>query len=138
MFWKALIAPFTTGLGMVGDHFKDKRARKKAALDSALAIDKAKTEAVIKKMHTSQEADIAWQNLSIQQSGWKDEFFTIVLSIPMILCFIPGMDVYVAAGFKAISENVPDWYQWSFMVAVASAFGYKKLADVMSLKKGAK
>lgn len=136
--WASLLSPLTAVAGMVNDHFKDRRELKKAEQDGKIAVAKAQTDAVIKKMHTKQEADIAWQNLSISQSGWKDEWFTIILSIPMIMCFIPGMDGYVSAGFKAINENVPEWYQWCFMIAVASAFGYKKLADVMSLKKGAK
>lgn len=136
--WQALISPVTAVAEMVNSHFKDKRKLKQTALDSKVHIAQARADSIVKRLETGQEADIAWENLSIGHSGWKDEWFTILLSIPMILCFIPGMDIYVVKGFQAINDNVPDWYQWSFMVAVASAFGYKKLADVMSLKKGSK
>jgi len=109
--------------------------RKTAKLDSELAIHAAKTDAQIEKISTGQKADIAWEQTSISTSGWKDEWFTIILSIPAILCFIPGMDVYVVRGFAALSET-PKWYQWAFLVAVGSAFGYRKIADFMNLKKG--
>jgi len=65
----------------------------------------------------------------------KDEWFTILLSIPMVLCFIPDMAKYVEAGFKALA-GTPGWYQWAFGLAVGSSFGYKKIADFMALKKG--
>ena len=111
------------------------QARKQAKLESDLKINEAKTEANIEKIRTGQHADISWENTSIANSGWKDEWFTIVLSIPAILCFVPGLAQYVMQGFKALAET-PSWYQWAFLVAVGSSFGYRKIADFMSLKKG--
>ena len=125
---QGLIAPAT-------EIVKGWQVRKNAKLESDLKINQAKTEATIKKIETQQQADIAWENLSIDRSGWKDEYFTIVLSVPAILCFIPGMEVYVKRGFEALS-TCPDWYEWMLGIAVGSAFGYRKIADFMSLKKG--
>jgi hypothetical protein len=110
-------------------------ARKKVKLESELKVAEAKTEATIRRLSTQQEADIAWENLSIHNSGWKDEYLTILLSIPIIMCFIPGLDVYVFAGFIAL-EKTPEWYKWCFMIVVASSFGYRKVADFMALRKG--
>lgn len=112
------------------------QARKAAKLESDLAVNEAKTAAKIRILETGQHADIAWENTSIQNSGWKDEYWTLVLSIPAILCFFPGMSTFVRAGFEALKE-CPEWYQWALLVAIASSFGYRKLADFMSLKKGA-
>lgn len=126
---KGLIAPATTLL-------KGWQARKQVKLENDLAIAKAQVEAKIERIKTREEADIAWENLSIDRSGWKDEYFTIVLSVPAVLCFIPGMVEYVEAGFAAL-QNCPDWYEWMLGIAVGSAFGYRKIADFMSLKKGA-
>jgi hypothetical protein len=109
--------------------------RKKAKLEADLAIAQAKTQATIKRLETGQQADIAWENLSINNSGWKDEYILILLSIPLVLCFIPGMDDYVHKGFAALNQT-PHWYRWSFMIAVGSSYGYRKIADFMSLKKG--
>ena len=98
-------------------------------------INEAVTEAKIEKVKTQQAADIAWENLQINHSGWRDDFFTIVLSIPAIMCFIPGLAPYVVAGFAALA-TCPGYYQWMLGIAVGAAFGYRKLADVMALKKG--
>jgi len=122
--------------GPVVSMFTGWQERKKVKLESDIAIAKATTEAKIEKVRTQQAGDIAWENTSINNSGWKDEYFTVVLSIPAILCFIPGMADYVKQGFDAL-KFTPDWYQYAFGIAVASSFGYKKFADFMALKKGA-
>lgn len=123
-----LVAPVT-------DLYKNYQARKKVKLDSELRVNEAVTNAKIKKVETGQLADIRWENLSIQNSGWKDEFWTIVLSIPCILCFFPGAVQYVRDGFEALKQ-CPDWYKWCLLLAVGSSFGYRKICDFISFKKG--
>ena len=109
--------------------------RKTAKLESDLQINEAQTKAQIKKIDTGQHADIAWENKQIDQSGWKDEFWTIVIAIPLIMCFVPSMVIYVERGFEAL-EKTPDWYQALVSVAVAAAFGVKKIIGFMKVKKG--
>jgi hypothetical protein len=109
--------------------------RKTAKLDSDLAIASAKTAANIKKIETGQVADIAWEKTSLEQSGWKDEYWTIVLSIPMIMCFVPGLVQYVEKGFAAL-QSTPEWYRYVVGVAIGSAFGVRQVANFMALKKG--
>ena len=136
MMLTAIWAVIKAVTGPATELLKGWQTRKQAALESELALAKAKTEAQIKYLDTQQAADIAWENLSIGNSGWKDEFWTLVLAIPAVLCFIPGMDVYVFRGFEAL-KNCPDYYNWMLSIAVGSAFGFKKIADFMALKKGA-
>ena len=109
--------------------------RKTVKLDGDIAISKAKTEANIDKIKTGQAADIAWEVTSLDQSGWKDEYWTIVLSIPMIMCFIPGLVEYVVQGFEAL-QKTPEWYRYAIGIAISSAFGVKTFANFMKLKKG--
>lgn len=111
------------------------QARKEAKLKSDLAIQTAKTAASIKRMETAQNGDISWENTQINNSGWKDEYWTIILSIPCVLCFIPGCVGYVVKGFEAL-DKTPKWYQWALGVSIAASFGYRKIADFMQLKKG--
>lgn len=66
-----------------------------------------------------------WNIESIRNSSWKDEWFTIILSIPLVLCFFPSAVDYVLAGFDALSKT-PPWYRGAVMVAISSAFGFQK------------
>ena len=122
-------------LSPVVDLLKGWQERRKIALENEVALARAKTDAMIKMMETKQTADIAWENLSITNSGWKDEDWTLVLSIPAIMCFFPGLAEYVRAGFEALS-TCPEWYQWALGIAVGSAFGIRKFAEFMNFKKG--
>ena len=111
------------------------QARKTVKLEGDLAVAKAITDARIDKVKTGQAADIAWEVTSLDQSGWKDEYWTIVLSIPMIMCFIPGLVEYVVQGFEAL-QKTPEWYRYAIGIAISSAFGVKTFVNFMKLKKG--
>ena len=111
------------------------QARKTAKLDGDLAIARAVTDARVEKVKTGQAADIAWEVTSLDKSGWKDEYWTIVLSIPMIMCFVPGFVEYVVRGFEAL-QKTPEWYRYAIGIAISSAFGVKTFANFMKLKKG--
>ena len=79
--------------------------------------------------------DIAWEKDSLDNSGWKDEFWTIVISMPLILAWCPWTSEWVTEGFNTFAAT-PDWYQIAFGICVSSAFGFKKFAEIMSLKNG--
>ena len=111
------------------------QARKTVKLEGDLAVAKAVTDARIEKVKTGQAADIAWEKTSLDQSGWKDEYWTIILSIPMVMCFIPGLVVYVERGFAVLQET-PKWYRYVIGIAIGSAFGGRSVANFMKLKKG--
>lgn len=84
------------------------------------------------------EAEIRWNEQQVIASGtsWKDEYWTIILSIPLILCFIPELAPYVLDGFEVLKET-PDWYKAAVGIAIAAAFGYRKYAD-WTMRKQAK
>jgi hypothetical protein len=127
-FISGLISPIT--------HIVDNwQQRQTAQLQSDLKVNEAIVQAKIDRLKTAQEADISWENTAISNSGWKSGYLTILLSVPMILCFLPGYDIYVTHGFASLS-TVPDWYKEAIGVMIAADFGYRKFADLMSLKKG--
>jgi len=57
-------------------------------------------------------------------SGWKDEFVLLLISIPMVLSFIPATVTYVENGFKALALT-PDWYQWLILSIFAAVYGIR-------------
>ncbi len=139
----SLLGPVGTVIGglagAIGDTvsgwYTNKQEMAKVEHQSAIELKKAKTEVLINLMREKQIGDIAWENTALQNAGWKDEYWTILLSIPFILCFIPVAVPHVSAGFQAM-ETMPAWYQWMVSIAISVAFGYCKVADWMGRKNG--
>lgn len=123
---QALLSIVPNIIGGISDHFKDKRAIKRAKVEGEIALKKAITEANIKKVLDGQAHDIRWSEemAAASATSWKDEWFTIVLSIPAIMSFIPGLSTYVESGFAAMSQT-PQWYQTAFLVAIGASFGVR-------------
>ena len=78
-------------------------------------------------------AEAQWNLKAIENSGWKDEWLTILLSIPLILAFFPPAISALHAGFLVLSE-MPVWYQSGVGVMIASSFGYQKYAKTVMNK----
>lgn len=71
-------------------------------------------------------ADANWEMEFARQaaSSWKDEYTLIVVSIPAVLSFVPGCDVYVARGFEALSKT-PLWYQGMLITLFFATVGIR-------------
>jgi len=86
------------------------------------------TEAEIKKKQLTGEID--WDLAAIQatQNSWKDEWITLLFSIPLILAFCGdwGNDI-VQAGFLAL-ETMPTWYQYSLGGIVSASIGIRSVS----------
>jgi len=88
------------------------------------------------------EHDADWESKMAAASGasWKDEFWTLVLAVPI---FMVGYAVAfddlavmgrVHAGFDALS-NLPDWYQYLLFIGVSASFGIRGADKLMKLRK---
>lgn len=97
----------------------DKRRDELAAERHRLALEALKAQA-------AQDAD--WERLAAQNSGWKDEYWTVALSVPLVLCFFPAAADDVLAGFRVL-ELTPEWYRYLVGVAVAAAFGVRPIVN---------
>jgi hypothetical protein len=111
---------------------------KKKEIESQGKVDiaKAKVEGSIMLAKTQMEGDQAYDQRVAEDMGtsWKDEWFTIVLSIPAVLCFVnEEWANHVRMGFKALQET-PEWYQWCFIGAIIASFGLKSLVRPMLAK----
>lgn len=124
----AVIAPITTIVN-------GWQSRKSAQLTNDLAIAQAQTQAKISLAANAQAGDIAWDQEALTVSGWKSGYLTIILSIPLVLCFVPPMVPYINEGFAALG-SAPAWYRYAIGVMMAADFGMKKAADIIgSFKK---
>ena len=99
---------------------------------------KAKHEAKMKVI----ENDGDWEAKMADASAhsWKDEFWTIVLAIPVFMVgyaiVVDDLTVIdrVEQGFVALS-GLPEWYQYLLFIAISSSFGVKGVSKLMSLRK---
>ena len=82
--------------------------RRTAKVEGKIALDKAVNNAKIQLANRGQLHEIDMEGKLLDAAGWKDEFWTIVISIPLIMCFIPGLDGYVYEGFEAL-PGTPEW-----------------------------
>tara|TARA_Y100000361_G_C11160578_1_gene347054 strand:+ start:598 stop:972 length:375 start_codon:yes stop_codon:yes gene_type:complete len=121
--WQSLITPVAN---LVGSHLKRKGEEKQAK-------HQAKME-VIKN-------DANWESKMADASSnsWKDEFWTIILSIPIFMVgyAIAVDDIAVidrvSLAFKALSE-LPDWYQYLLFIAISSSFGVRGAKSLMKMR----
>jgi hypothetical protein len=73
-------------------------------------------------------------------NSWKDEFWTIVLSVPifMIGYAIAANDVAViervTLAFAALND-LPEWYQYLLFIAISSSFGIRGAKSLMNMRK---
>ena len=103
---QALIGPISN---LVGGFMKNKAEEKQAKHQA--------------KMNVIQN-DANWEQTMAAASGssWKDEFWTLVLSVPLFMVgyAIASGDVTVIdrvqLGFAALSE-LPEWYQYLLFIA---------------------
>ncbi len=112
--------------GGVVKYFQAGADRKKIKIESDAKIFEAKTTAKIKRIESGDNAAINMDAMSIDGRGWKDEYLLLIVTVPLILCFIPSMVAYVAAGFVAL-ENVPEWYRWLLLGVFIDTFGFRRI-----------
>ena len=100
---------------------------------SATKVAMAQAEAVVMQKKATGEIDWDLEMAKGSANSWKDEWLTILFSIPLILAFVPGMEDVVANGFARLNE-MPEWYQYSLGVIVAASFGVRSATKFFGKK----
>ena len=106
---------------LAGTCLECKVEEKKAVTGAKVA--KAQAEAVIMQKKATGEIDWDLKMADASAHSWKDEWLTILFSIPLILSFCGdwGREI-VTNGFAAL-ESMPDYYQYTLGTIVAASFG---------------
>ena len=104
----------------------------KSYIDSKTAIKL--TEAEIKKKQLTGEIDWDLAAIKATENSWKDEWITLLFSIPLILAFCGdwGRQV-VADGFAAL-EVMPQWYQVALGAVVSASVGIRSVSRFFGKK----
>jgi len=125
---QALLGP----LGSLASTWLEGKVETKKA-EAGAKVAKAKAEAVIMEKKATGEIDWDLKMADASANSWKDEWLTILFSIPLCLAFIPGMEDVVMNGFDQLNR-MPDWYQYSLGVIVAASFGVRSAAKLFGKK----
>ena len=127
---QALIGPVAE---LAGGWLKGKASAQAASAN--LKLVEAEAKATIMKSAATSEAD--WERIMAQgtQNSWKDEFLVILFSIPLVLSFCGEWGRRtVADGFDALS-TMPEWYQYTLGVIVASSFAVRSATKFFGGKR---
>lgn len=100
-------------------------------------------KAIQERKITAIQNDANWEaNMAdASKSSWKDEWFSIILSAPLIaVAYSVAMDdqaviVRMDEAFTALN-SLPEWYQYLLFIAVSASFGVKGADKLMAMKKG--
>lgn len=122
--WQNLIAPVAK---LAGGYLKNKAEEKQAKHKAKMSMIKN---------------DAEWESKMVDASAHslKDEFWTLVLSIPV---FMVGYAIVVndltviervKEGFAALND-LPEWYQYLLFICISSSFGIKGASKLMNLRK---
>jgi len=123
-----MIGLIKTLVGVGGTFLQGKMDNKKAEIEG-------RNNAIQEKLKQSG----TWDEIHAKNSGesWKDEWFTLLFSIPLVLAFIPSAVPFVEQGFRVL-DMMPDWYKQALAVLVAASVGYQKLTQLFTKKAGGK
>lgn len=128
---KDIIKGTVEGLtGPVADYLKARQELRSRERVRKAELEDAKHERTITSIREGRAADATWEleSLKAHADGWKDEYLTILYSVPAWLCFIKigsfdGSKV-VTDGFNALSAT-PGWYQLAFVSISLAPFGIR-------------
>ena len=125
--FQALIGPIAN---LAGTWFQNKLEKTKADGEAKVAEAKARAS-VAEKVAAGK---VKWEGKMADATvdSWKDEFALVVLLLPAILVFIPGMREYVKEGFEVLA-TLPDWYQYLLYIAISASFGIKGVGQAAKM-----
>ena len=121
---QALIGPLAD---LVGGHFQRKAEEKKASHERKL-------------QQIQNGADWEAKMADASQLSWNDEFWTVILALPLIAISFgvitdsPEVIERVRHGFQVLSE-LDDWYQYLLFLAISASFGIRGADKLMALRQ---
>lgn len=121
---QALLGPITN---LVGGYLNNKH-------EQAQAKHQAKLQVI------QNDADWEAKMAAASASSWKDEFWTVVLAVPLfclgysVVVDDPSIVARVRDSFDAL-DALPDYYQYLLFLAVSASFGIRGADKLMKLKK---
>lgn len=123
--WSSIVGALLSKVApKVADYYMQKQNLKAEIQLEVLRGKAAYEQAKTQRAADSEGHDHEWEMQSIANSGWKDEWVLIILSIPMIGVFIPYTQPTIIEGFAALNDT-PLWYRTTVMTIYLATFGIR-------------
>ena len=127
MFLQAILGP----LGSIASSWLEGRNEKIRA-NTKVKVAQAEAEATVMQKKAAGEIDWDVAQAKASETSWKDEWLTVVFTLPLILLLF-GEEERVNNFFVALS-NCPEWYQYLLGTIVAASFGFRGAAKFLGKK----
>lgn len=133
MGWFAFLTPIFEHVAKLGSSYMK---RKEVIAEGRITLEQARATAEAQVQIAKLTADIEWEKMMADGStrSWKDEFWTIILAIPLFLAFIPGAVGFIEDGFNVLAL-MPQWYGIAIGAAISAAFGKNIIQYFTNMKK---
>ena len=127
MLLNAILGP----LGSIASSWLKGRNEKIKA-NTKVKIAQAEAEAAVMQKKATGEIDWDVAQAKASETSWKDEWLTVVFTLPLILLLF-GEEERVNNFFIALG-NCPEWYQYLLGTIVAASFGFRGAAKFIGKK----
>jgi len=127
MLLSAILGP----IGTIASSWLDGRNEKIKAT-TKVKVAQAEAEAFVMQKKATGEIDWDITQAKASEGSWKDEWLTVVFTLPLILLMF-GEEERVNNFFLALT-NCPEWYQYLLGTIVAASFGFRGAARFMGKK----
>jgi len=105
---------------------------KKVEAKTRMKVAEAEAKAVIMEKKVTGEIDWDIEMAKSSDGSWKDEWLTVVFTLPLLLLMFGEYDR--VSDFFLILDSAPDWYQYLLGTIVAASFGFRGAAKFMGKK----
>jgi hypothetical protein len=118
--------------------------------EAAIETEKAVLTAKIERAKSADIADTTLDKLSLENTGWKDEYLLAITTAPLVLTMSsPFLDLWfltetykdgmlanaVMEGFTSLS-SAPEYYWWALGAVYIHALGMRRMLRIMIEKVG--
>lgn len=109
------------------DYFKARQEFKHKERVRQMELDDAKHIRELEKLKLNLTADHDWEMEFARQAAnsWKDEWELILISIPLVMCWIPGLQDEALTGFEVL-DKTPVWFQGLVLTIFLANYGIRK------------